>query len=334
MKLHALWLGLFGAALLPALAPAQEPAPRLRLPVDCALGSDCFVQQFPDMDAGPGASDPFCGSAAYDGHDGLDIRVRSMRDVERGVAVVASAAGTVRGVRDGVEDRLAASPEAREAVRDIECGNGVVLDHPGGWQTQYCHMRRGSVAVRGGERVEAGAKLGEIGASGLAEFPHVHLSVREGDRKLDPVTGREVGSGCAAVDTQARTLFEPDAAAALAASSTAILAAGIAGSPPDYAALVSEGAPPTGAAGAPASVVWGWFNNLRAGDTIAFRMVSPDGQTFYEGASEPLPGNKAAYSAYAGRSRPLLAGRWTITVEVRRDGRPVATKTQEVDVAS
>ena len=34
------------------------------------------------------------------------------------------------------------------ATAGRNCGNGVTLDHGDGWQTQYCHMRRGSVAVK------------------------------------------------------------------------------------------------------------------------------------------------------------------------------------------
>lgn len=326
-------LALAALLLLPAGPALAQEAPGLGLPVTCALGTECFVQQFPDMDAGPGASDPFCGSASYDGHDGIDIRVRSMRDVERGVAAVASAAGTVRGVRDGVEDRLAMTDELRAAVRGTECGNGVVLDHGGGLETQYCHLRRGSVAVRTGERVEAGRRLGDIGASGDAQFPHVHFSVRRNGERIDPVTGRAVGSGCASGDAREATLFAPEAAEALAGPATAILDFGLAGAPVDYDRLVLEGGPPVPAAGAPATIAWGWFANLRAGDRVAFRIAAPDGSAFFEGEGEPLPRNQAAYSSFAGRSRALGAGRWEIRVEVRRDGASVAEGSRTVEVA-
>src|SRR5690606_24393904 len=98
---------LAAAVLLPVLA-APAPAIEFGLPAACSLGEDCFVQQFPDMDAGPAATDPFCGAATYDGHDGLDLRVPTMPDIERGVPVVAMADGIVLRLRDGVADRLAA----------------------------------------------------------------------------------------------------------------------------------------------------------------------------------------------------------------------------------
>ncbi|WP_182086877.1 M23 family metallopeptidase [Aureimonas sp. ME7] len=318
-----------GLSLAAATAHAE---PRLALPVACAIGDTCFVQQWPDMDGGPGAADPFCGSAAYDGHDGLDIRVRSMADVAKGVAVVAAAAGTVKGVRDALPDKLAAGAAGREAVRGVECGNGVVIDHGEGLETQYCHMRRGSVSVKSGEWVEAGQKLGEIGASGAAEFPHVHFSVRRGGEKIDPASGRAIGSGCGRGAPFAGTLFDEGAVKALSGSSTSVLGLGLAGAPVDYGALVIKGAPPVPHAGGDASLVWAWISNLRKGDTLAFRMVSPDGQTFFEGSGEPLPGNQAVYSAFAGRKRPLLPGRWTVSVEVIRDGVGVSSKRSEIEV--
>ena len=54
----------------------------------------------------------------------------------------------------------------------------MLIDHGGGWRTQYCHMRQGSVRVRKGDRVRDRQRLGTIGLSGKTEFPHLHLSVR------------------------------------------------------------------------------------------------------------------------------------------------------------
>ncbi len=76
--------------------------------------------------------------------------------------------------------------EDRAAVADKECGNGVRIDHGEGWHTQYCHMRRGSIAVKEGDKIDVGVKLGEVGYSGNATFPHVHLSVSMDMQPVDP----------------------------------------------------------------------------------------------------------------------------------------------------
>ena len=106
----AIWL----SACTAALALAQPVAAlELGLPAQCSLGEDCFIQQYPDMDAGADAVDPFCGNATYDGHSGTDLRVLSMQDVTRGVPVAAMADGTVLRVRDGEPDRLVRSKADR-----------------------------------------------------------------------------------------------------------------------------------------------------------------------------------------------------------------------------
>ncbi|WP_062234189.1 M23 family metallopeptidase [Aureimonas sp. N4] len=329
---HFALAGLLTGLTLSAPPAEADDTRRLQLPVACAIGQDCFVQQLPDMDPGPGATDPFCGTAAYDGHDGIDIRVLSMRDIERGVPVVAALGGTVRGGRDGMSDRLANTKELRDAVKSVECGNGVVIAYGQGLETQYCHMRRGSVRVKPGQRVEAGQVLGEIGSSGLAEFPHVHLSVRRNGAKIDPISGRAVGGGCLADDTERTTLFTPEAAELLARPTTQLLAMGLAGEVLDYDKLASDGPPPTAGANAPMTVGWGWFANLHGGDRVRFGLTDPAGTKVLDTLTEPLDRNKAVYSGLAGLRRPPTPGTWVLEVAVERDGTALLHRTQRIEI--
>jgi murein DD-endopeptidase MepM/ murein hydrolase activator NlpD len=85
-------------------------------------------------------------------------------------------------------------------------------------------MRKGSVAVRSGEIVKAGQKLGEVGYSGDAAFPHVHLSVRKEGAKIDPFSGA-LGTACDEAD---QSLWSDTAAAALKYADGAILRVGFA----------------------------------------------------------------------------------------------------------
>ncbi|WP_062111017.1 M23 family metallopeptidase [Aureimonas sp. AU40] len=333
MSLRPARLAALLAGGLALSAPAEaEDTSRLGLPVTCEIGRDCFVQQLPDMEAGPGVRDPFCGIAAYDGHDGIDIRLLSLRDIARGEPVVAALAGTVKGGRDGMEDRLASTPALREAVQSVECGNGVVLDHGEGLETQYCHLRKGSVRVRPGERVEAGQTLGEIGASGLAEFPHVHLSVRRNGERIDPISGHSVGGGCVAEDTERDTLFTRDAAARLLRPTTQVLAMGLAGEMVDYGSLVQDGPPPAATPRSPITVGWAWLANLRKGDRVRFQLTDPGGAQVLDTTAEPLDNNKAVYSGLAGLRRPPAPGPWTVAVEILREGSPVLHETRQIDL--
>jgi murein DD-endopeptidase MepM/ murein hydrolase activator NlpD len=176
-------VGFFFVGLLRAQALELEQ------PLDCVFGQDCWIQQYADHDKGPAAVDYTCGTETYNAHDGTDFRVR---DTAQNVNVIAAAAGKAVGMRDGMDDNLINSPEEIAALGNRECGNGVVIDNGDGWQTQYCHMRKGSVAVKKGDLVEVGKQLGLVGFSGAAAFPHVHLSVRHNGIKIDPFTGPNV----------------------------------------------------------------------------------------------------------------------------------------------
>ena len=70
-----------------------------------------------------------------------------------GVRVVAAAGGVVKATRDGMTD-VSVRDTGPEAVAGREAGNGVLIEHGGGWQTQYSHLRSGSVSVEPGERVD------------------------------------------------------------------------------------------------------------------------------------------------------------------------------------
>ena len=174
--------------VLIALAAMTGPAAALELslPIACTPGTDCFIQQYVDRDKGPGVRDYACGAETYDGHKGTDIRLRTTPEIAKRVGVLASAPGTVIGVRDGMADHLVRTDADREAVAALECGNGVRIDHGECWITQYCHMRKGSIAVKKGDEVKLGAKLGEVGYSGQAAFAHVHIEVTKDGKVIDP----------------------------------------------------------------------------------------------------------------------------------------------------
>src|SRR5258708_38662586 len=125
-----------------------EPSLTLEVPLACRFGETCFIQQYFDHDPGPGGKDYRCGPMVYDGHDGVDLRVPTMAQQQRGVEVLAAASGVVRGMRDGMND-VSVRVAGEDSVKGRECGNGVAIIHAGGWETQYCHMAKGSRRVKG-----------------------------------------------------------------------------------------------------------------------------------------------------------------------------------------
>ena len=250
------------------LAPAQAGAFQLEFPVQCTLGETCFIQQYHDHDAGPAAADFTCGPLSYDGHDGTDIAVPTLAAMAAGVTVLAAAPGLVLGIRDGMRDG-----QPGPDVKDRECGNGVLIDHGGGWQTQYCHLRQGSVVVQKGDSVATGRPLGLIGQSGQAEFPHLHLAVRRNGEELDPFSPEATACGAAGDDLWTDPPpYTPGG----------IIDIGFSTEVPEFDAI-KAGLPPTVLTPqSPALVVWVHVFGARAGDALLFEITGPDGSIITE----------------------------------------------------
>lgn len=295
----------------------------LDLPVACTPGEDCFIQQYVDRDAGPGVRDYTCGAETYDGHDGTDIRLRTTEDVKKGVAVLAAAPGKVMGLRDGEPDRLIRSEEDRAKVADRECGNGVRIDHGDGWVTQYCHLRRGSVTAKEGDTVEAGAKLGEIGYSGEAAFPHVHLAVSKDDETVDPFL-TEPDPACG---KEGQALWSVKTKAALPYQAGTLLGLGISDHPIELEEL-EDGAPLAQPTPDTPVVTYMWAINLQKDDVIALKLMR--GDEVLVDNFETLDRNKAQMMLFAGKKAPQGGwpkGSYTGTVTVTRGGKPVIDQT-------
>ncbi len=315
------------STLLATLSLAAMPAAgdfALQSPIACDLTRTCHIQQGVDHDDGPGAQDFTCGPLTYDGHKGTDFALPSLALLDDGIAVTASAPGTVRGVRNDMVDALQGQPGAPD-VADRECGNGVVIAHAGGWETQYCHLRQGSVSVTSGQTVAAGDTLGLVGLSGQTEFPHVHLSVRKDGAVVDPFAP-DATATCG--DAPTRTLWADDVTFAPGG----LIAAGFADAVPDYDAVKAG----TAAAGAMATdaaalVLWGFGFGLRVGDTLTLTITGPDGLVFDD--TQTVDRTQAQAFRAGGRRTPAggwAAGDYTGTVVMRRGGDMLDTQTAQI----
>ncbi|CAA2143347.1 M23 family metallopeptidase [Hyphomicrobium sp. ghe19] len=325
-------LGLLLTGLL-AQGAASEDRPELSLPLACQPHKTCFIQNYVDIDPGRTAKDYMCGRATYDKHSGVDFRLLSAAATQPPVAVLASADGTVKAVRDGVADVFFKKAKPQD-VAGRECGNGVILDHGGGWETQYCHMRQGSVRVAKNQTVKRGDQLGEAGFSGMADFAQVHISVRHDGKIVDPFLP-DVDGKC---DPNARGpgMWQPAAAAAFPYKNGEMIGAAFAGAPPTVEALeINDRDVVPLTASSPAIILYGRFINLMKGDLVRFVASGPGSEIFDESAA-PLERDKATYVAFAGKRRLLdawPAGHYSGRVELIRDKGVIATNLVSFDLA-
>lgn len=318
----SLVLGVLLFPFLDALAQALE----LHLPVDCHPGQDCFVQNYPDRDPGPGAADYRCGPLTYDGHTGTDIRVHQKR-MRQGVTVRAAADGVVRATRDGMPD-ISVKDAGRESVDRREAGNAVVLDHGDGFITLYAHLRQGSVLVKPGQKVKAGQPLGMVGLSGMTVFPHLHFEVRRDNHPICPFAGADAPAGCTGAGT---SLWDATSRQELGYLPSIAWSAGFAASPPALDAAQRDMAQATSLpAASPSVIFWAIFLGPRQGDHLHLRLTGPDGSVLAE--NDALMDRSLAQKLqFVGRRRTAVAwppGVYTGTAAIVHPGQeqsPTAT---------
>jgi len=264
----------FAALTLFGARSRANDALRFDLPVACPADAGCVVRSFVDDDPGPEGKDWRCGRLTYDGHKGTDIRVPDGVAMARGIPVLAAAPGTVLRLRDGMDD-VSIRVTGADAVKDREAGNSLIIDHGGGWETQYGHLRKDSIIVKPGQTVTAGQPIGLMGLSGNTEFTHTHFEIRHNGQPIDPYTGADMGAGCGMANTP---LWTERALAALPYREDAPFDAGFADAAPNqWAARAGDYAGLTLTVDSPALVFWIDVLGHRAGDRQLMRLLGPDG---------------------------------------------------------
>jgi murein DD-endopeptidase MepM/ murein hydrolase activator NlpD len=301
-------------------APSVTPQNRLSLtlPVKCEVGKTCLVQKLVDHDASTERLDYRCGKLTTDGHDGVDIRLRTMKDMQVGYDVIAAAGGRVLRIRDGMPD---IAPLSNSSLNGKDAGNGVVIDHGNGWETQYSHLRKGSVTVRPGQDVFAGQALGQVGMSGNAEFPHLHFSVRHNGKAIDPYSGATQGGACNVSSSNA-SLWAPGSDRLLEYNPTVIITTGLASAiPPKSVAnrtdgdeILSRNSP---------LILWVDVIGTKPGDVQEFKISGPDGKPVHTYEVTIADGG-LSWFAYSGKKAPAtgwLPGRYLGSYIIKRDGK-------------
>lgn len=271
-----------------------------------------------DMDPAENAfKDPMCHERGYDSHKGTDIAIRSKAVMDKGVNVLAAMDGTVEKLRDGEtdafrsEEDLAAIKESRK-----ECGNAIVIDHGNALKTIYCHLKKDSITVQPGQDVKTGDSIGQIGLSGMTEFPHVHFGILWEGAVMDPFTGQSNTQGCGTVR---QSLW--DNAQNISYSPTEIYYTGFSTKVPDLDAL-DRGDKPVSEITTDEEILTFWFAAFgsMANDEINMRITNQSGQTIVK-HSVIEPKTRARIFYYIGKkleNEPLQPGIYTGHVEIKR----------------
>lgn len=311
---------IINAALFLSLGVAHAEAPSLRLPLDCSLGEDCFVEDYVDAKTGTGQADYTCGIKSRDGHRGTDFALKSFEMMNQGTEVLASAAGTVAATRDGMPDILH-SPELAESIKGRECGNAVRIDHGDGWNTLYCHMKNGSVEVSQGETVEAGHVLGRVGLSGQTNYPHVHITVLKNGSVVDPFNPKGAKT-CAPTGSQG--LWQD----VLDYDRSGLFTAGFSGAVPSFEDVKSGAArADTLNATRDAIVLYGHAFYAQEGDIMTLEAVGPHGPIFSHNVK--IERDRAQLFRAYGKKTPEAGwpkGEYQGRIALLRDGRLIAVR--------
>lgn len=142
----------------------------LQTPIKGVYGQDYALVNYVDW-IGTGYQDAYCGTKSYDGHEGTDFTLRSFRQMDSGVYVLAADTGIVTFVKDSLFDREKVSDPAKGL------GNYIAIKHPNDFYTYYGHLKKYSLLVNVGDTVSASQRIAEVGSSGNSTDPHLHFEL-------------------------------------------------------------------------------------------------------------------------------------------------------------
>lgn len=89
-----------------------------------------------------------------------------------------------------------------KAGRAPAYGMMVEIDHGNGFRTRYGHMRK--LAVKAGDEVARGEKVGEMGSTGRSTSTHLHLEIWLHGRIVDPLPYLEASEDVFSIQRQGR----------------------------------------------------------------------------------------------------------------------------------
>lgn len=305
----------------------------LALPLACLPNVDCFVQAYPDLRAGADVANPQdyrCGNRTVAGNTGTDF-IFTDRMTTADKPVLAAAPGRVVKVLNTVRDVPTKTRRRKKEAPPVDpCGNQVVLDHGGGYQTRYCHLKMGSVSVAEGQTVAVGDPLGQVGQSG-ATFPHLHFEVRLNGTPVDPFVSRSLANPSFCYSTRDRSLWATEVD--LPYLPAGVVATGFAPRLPQLYEAETQAGNEKVVRGSPKLVAWVRGYGAQAGDHETLSIYRPDGKLFK--THERTYGLNLPWfytSLMVTLERELAPGAWAARYTLTRGGDTLIERGFRVDV--
>jgi hypothetical protein len=303
--------------------PAVADVPFLGMPLDCVLGETCVIEDYPDVDPTGNASDYRCGLKTRDGHSGTDFALLSFEQMDEGVRVIAAADGRVEAIRNTRPDQPYVPGTD---LNGEECGNAVRINHGNGYQSVYCHMKLGSVRVTPGQRVVQGQLLGEVGLSGLTNYPHLHLTITQGSEIVDPFAPGQTNA-C----SESRETLWLDTPRY---SDAGLFTVGVSDAVPDLDMVQSGAARRTTLSPEDAMVLYAHAFHGDAYDRIDFTMIGPDNREVFSHTARLDEDQAQLMRAYGKRAPDTgwVSGDYRGYVQLIRGNRILAVRHADVIV--
>jgi len=291
------------------------------LPIDCDVGTDCWVMNYVDFDPDDETqTDPACLARTYDGHKGTDFALLDGNAMAQGIDVLAAADGTVSRLRDSEKDAWHTKDQL-DTIRENqkECGNGIFIDHGNDISTVYCHLRQGSVVVERGQEIKRGDRIAQVGLSGMTEFPHLHFGIINKGKVMDPFTGQDNEGDC---DAEPKPLWNEDVS--IEYQPLIIQAAGFLDAVPSLDEIERK-AQTRNEILIESGVMTFWVTILgaREGDEITMEIKDPNGKEFAV-SNITQEKNRARQFYYVGKrlkSDSVIEGAYTASIKISRDNK-------------
>ena len=287
------------------LVPGELFAIELDMPLKCNYGTDCFIQNYVDttLKQKKQALDYQCSTLTYNGHKGTDFRIKNYKALENNYQIVAAADGIVKAVRNNAEDYEYIKDGS--TVTGKECGNGIVIRHLSGFETQYCHLRKDSIKVRAGAKINSGDLIGIMGMSGKTEFPHLHFEVRKNGKIIDPFLSEQPVDNLNCNSTK-NPIWKKQISDLLQYIPLVILDSGFTDQIPQDSQQASELSLQNNISANSSQLIF-WFEiiGIKKDDVLTMVIIDPDNNIIVQNTKKPAK-NQARYFQYIGKKNLKL----------------------------